>query len=245
VAEKMARFGVVPEMSFIVGNPPDPEGDLEKTLRFIRRLKRVNPHEIVFYLYSPCRVGDMLNEAVAAASNTGESRRLGASAWEQFAQHLSSKLPWMTDRVRRKVRNFQQVLHAAYPTITDPRLTGLGRFALRTVSAWRYAAEFYAFRSSCGSSQDLSISPPRNFRILTVNIARALDLKLNAFTHRLRRVPVVALMPHSRCNCRCIMCDIWKANREGKSLAESEVVGLLSDFRSLGVEWVLLSAANP
>ena len=78
-----------------------------------------------------------------------------------------------------------------------------------------------------------------------MNIARALDLKLNAFTHRLRRVPVVALMPHSRCNCRCIMCDIWKANREGKSLAESEVVGLLSDFRSLGVEWVLLSGGEP
>src|SRR5258706_8974369 len=148
VAEKMARFGVVPEMSFIVGNPPDPEGDLEKTLRFIRRLKRVNPAtEIVFYLYSPVPVsGDMLNEAVAAGFKyPGRLEIVVQAPWEQFAQHLSSKLPWMTDRVRRKVRNFQQVLHAAYPTITDPRLTGLGRFALRTVSAWRYAAEFYAF----------------------------------------------------------------------------------------------------
>jgi len=47
--------------------------------------------------------------------------------------------------IRILLLHFQQVLHAAYPTITDPRLTGLGRFALRTVSAWRYAAEFYAF----------------------------------------------------------------------------------------------------
>jgi len=78
-----------------------------------------------------------------------------------------------------------------------------------------------------------------------VNLRRAAELKLNGLTHRLRRLPIVTLMPHSRCNCRCIMCDIWKANREGKSLAESEVVGLLSDFRRLGVEWVLLSGGEP
>ena len=57
----------------------------------------------------------------------------------------SSSLPWMTNRIRRKVSNFQQVLHAAYPTITDPKLTGLGRAALRSVASWRYATEFYDF----------------------------------------------------------------------------------------------------
>ena len=51
----------------------------------------------------------------------------------------------MTKRIRRKVSNFQQVLHATYPTITDPKLTGLGRAALQTVASWRYATEFYAF----------------------------------------------------------------------------------------------------
>ena len=39
--------------------------------------------------------------------------------------------------------------------------------------------------------------------------------QLTLTTHRIHTLPVVALMPHSRCNCRCVMCDIWKANRNG------------------------------
>ena len=78
-----------------------------------------------------------------------------------------------------------------------------------------------------------------------MNLARAIDLKLNKLTHRLRRVPVIALMPHSRCNCRCIMCDIWKANRNGTSISEKDLSGLLDDFRALGVESVLLTGGEP
>ncbi len=78
-----------------------------------------------------------------------------------------------------------------------------------------------------------------------MNIARSVDLKLNALTHRLRRVPVIALMPHSRCNCRCVMCDIWKANRNGTSITDADLSVLLGDFRKLGVEWVLLSGGEP
>ena len=78
-----------------------------------------------------------------------------------------------------------------------------------------------------------------------MNLARAVDLKLNALTHKLRRVPVIALMPHSRCNCRCIMCDIWKANRNGTSISQSDLSRLMGDFRALSVEWVLLSGGEP
>ena len=78
-----------------------------------------------------------------------------------------------------------------------------------------------------------------------MNIARSVDLKFNALTHRLRRVPVIALMPHSRCNCRCIMCDIWKANRNGTSITDTQLSGLLGDFRNLGVEWILLTGGEP
>ena len=78
-----------------------------------------------------------------------------------------------------------------------------------------------------------------------MNIARSIDLKWNVLTHRLRRVPVIALMPHSRCNCRCIMCDIWKANRNGTSISDSDLSGLLGDFRKLGVEWIMLTGGEP
>ncbi len=148
VAEKMRRFDVVPEMSFIIGNPPDPEEDAEKTIRFIRALKKVNPAvEIVFYVYSPVPVeGGMLDEAKASGFEYPKDVETWTEArWEKFAQHMSSNLPWMNDRIRRKIGNFQRVLHAAYPTVTDTKLTRTGRLALRSVAAWRYATQFYDF----------------------------------------------------------------------------------------------------
>jgi radical SAM superfamily enzyme YgiQ (UPF0313 family) len=148
VAEKMGRFGIVPEMSFIIGNPPDPEADADNTIRFIRLLKKVNPKvEIVFYIYSPIPVeGAMQKEAFAAGFEYPQDVETWTKApWEKYAQHLSSDLPWMNDRIRRKIGNFQRVLHAAYPTVTDRNLTRTGRVALRTLAAWRYKAQFYHF----------------------------------------------------------------------------------------------------
>ena len=148
VAEKMARFNIVPEMSFLIGNPPNAEQDADTTMRFIRRLKRVNPHtEIVLYMYSPVPVqGDLLTEAVAAGFAYPESLDVWVQApWEEFAHHRSSNLPWLNDRLRRKVRNFQRVLQARFPTITDPKLKGIGRTALKAAGAWRYATGFYSF----------------------------------------------------------------------------------------------------
>lgn len=78
-----------------------------------------------------------------------------------------------------------------------------------------------------------------------MNLAKAIDLRANAWTSRLRRVPVMILMPHSRCNCRCVMCDIWKANRNGTSISEEQLSGLMGDFRRLQVEWVVLSGGEP
>jgi anaerobic magnesium-protoporphyrin IX monomethyl ester cyclase len=45
--------------------------------------------------------------------------------------------------VRRRVRNFERVLNAFYPTVTDPRLTPARRALLRVLSAWRYRLKMY------------------------------------------------------------------------------------------------------
>ncbi|HEX8967019.1 MAG TPA: radical SAM protein, partial [Chloroflexota bacterium] len=51
IAEKCRAYGIVPEFSFVLGNPPDPEADVHGTLEFIRKVKRVNPHtEIILYV---------------------------------------------------------------------------------------------------------------------------------------------------------------------------------------------------
>ena len=54
LARRMKSFGIVPEFSFVVGNPPDPEADLAQTLAFIRRVKHDQSRaEIILYVYSP------------------------------------------------------------------------------------------------------------------------------------------------------------------------------------------------
>ena len=63
-------------------------------------------------------------------------------------------------------------------------------------------------------------------------------------SHRLARVPVVVLMPHSACNCRCVMCDIWKANVSKRELSVADLSRHLDGFRRLGVREVVLSGGE-
>lgn len=57
-------------------------------------------------------------------------------------------------------------------------------------------------------------------------------------------LPVVILMPHSACNCRCVMCDIWKDNKNLKQLNENDITGLLSAFRKFGTRVVVMSGGE-
>lgn len=63
-------------------------------------------------------------------------------------------------------------------------------------------------------------------------------------THRITALPLVILMPHSACNCRCVMCDIWKGNRNLKQLSLDDITGLLKTLRSFGTQQVLMSGGE-
>jgi len=62
--------------------------------------------------------------------------------------------------------------------------------------------------------------------------------------HEIRTLPVVVLYPHNQCNCRCMMCDIWRI-REAKQISERDVEQLLPMFREFGVRWVVFSGGEP
>lgn len=68
--------------------------------------------------------------------------------------------------------------------------------------------------------------------------------QLTLTTHRIHTLPVVVLMPHSRCNCRCVMCDIWKANRNGEELSRDDLLPHMDTFRKWNVQWVTLSGGE-
>src|ERR1700741_4302026 len=63
-------------------------------------------------------------------------------------------------------------------------------------------------------------------------------------TDQVRALPIVVLMPHSACNCRCVMCDIWKDNKNLKQLTEEDVRGLLQSLKKLGTQQVLMSGGE-
>jgi Fe-coproporphyrin III synthase len=67
---------------------------------------------------------------------------------------------------------------------------------------------------------------------------------LTSLTHKIHSLPVLVLMPHSRCNCRCVMCDIWKANSNKKEISVEELQKHIQSFKQLGVKRVALSGGE-
>jgi MoaA/NifB/PqqE/SkfB family radical SAM enzyme len=63
-------------------------------------------------------------------------------------------------------------------------------------------------------------------------------------SHKIHSLPIVILMPHSACNCRCIMCDIWKDNKNLKQLEEKDIQGLLQSLKKFNTKLVLMSGGE-
>src|SRR5215208_1674930 len=63
-------------------------------------------------------------------------------------------------------------------------------------------------------------------------------------TDVIRALPIVILMPHSACNCQCVMCDIWKDNKNLKQLTEKDIEALLVSLRKLGTRQVVMSGGE-
>jgi MoaA/NifB/PqqE/SkfB family radical SAM enzyme len=63
-------------------------------------------------------------------------------------------------------------------------------------------------------------------------------------THRIHSLPQLVLMPHSRCNCRCVMCDIWQANAMKRELTRQDLEHQMPSLRNLHVQRVVLSGGE-
>lgn len=56
-------------------------------------------------------------------------------------------------------------------------------------------------------------------------------------------LPVLILFPHNRCNCRCLMCDIWRI-KDRQEIAPEDVLSWTEEWRRLGVRRVVLSGGE-
>jgi Fe-coproporphyrin III synthase len=57
-------------------------------------------------------------------------------------------------------------------------------------------------------------------------------------------LPILVIHAHNSCNCRCIMCDIWKA-KEQKIFGLLDLQRQLNSIQRLGVRWIVFSGGEP
>src|ERR1700722_223341 len=63
-------------------------------------------------------------------------------------------------------------------------------------------------------------------------------------TSVLASMPILVLNVHSHCNCRCIMCDIWKRETH-EQVQVADLERHRASLRNLGVRQVVLSGGEP
>jgi radical SAM superfamily enzyme YgiQ (UPF0313 family) len=145
---RIKDFGIVPELSWVMGNPPDPLADIRRTMEFIREVKRINPAtEIILYIYTPVPLdGNLYNTAREHGFKFPETLDEWTSGhWREFSLRRTPGVPWLDHSAFKLVRDFEAVINAYYPTVTDIKLQGLKRQFSRAIASWRYLFEFYNY----------------------------------------------------------------------------------------------------
>ena len=148
LADRAGKFGVVPEFSFVLGTPgADVDAQIDRDIRYIRKIKKVNPSaEIVIYVYSPVHFDDAGLFRMAQEYGFSFPSRLEEwmdSEWKEFDLRKSPSTPWLKTSHLRRIQNFETVLNARYPTISDIKLKAWQAVTMKALGAWRYRTRFY------------------------------------------------------------------------------------------------------
>jgi radical SAM superfamily enzyme YgiQ (UPF0313 family) len=158
VAELCRAKGVIPEFSFMVAPPVDPEGETERTFDFIRQIKRVNPAaEIIIYIYTPIPgsqsaanfgprgkdMAPMLDYSGSAVQFPTTLEQWAEPGWIRYACHADA--PWVSPRLRRRIGDFSRVLECRFPTVQDYKTPRWGKTMLGLLSSWRYSTREYDY----------------------------------------------------------------------------------------------------
>ena len=161
---KCRSHGIVPELSFMVAPPQDPEGETEKTFEFIRMIKREHPAtEVMIYVYTPLprrhNPKHGAPESMTTEYRDCEGRPVvypqTADGWaeQQWVDYWCHQdAPWVSPRLRQRIIDFTTVLGCRYPTIMDIRASAWGKSALRALASWRYRYQLY------GAPWELNVS---------------------------------------------------------------------------------------
>jgi len=152
-AERMKRFDIIPEYSFVLGLPADtPEKvmrQIDEDIQFIKQIKEINPDtEIIIYVYSPVPTegSELYNEVIKTGFRFPENLDDWLDPqWANFDLRKNPLTPWLTPEMINKIKNFETVINAQYPTVSDFKLTSFQKTTMRILSSLRYKTGFYNF----------------------------------------------------------------------------------------------------
>ncbi len=152
-ADRMKRFDIIPEYSFVLGLPAASEQEvmqqIDDDIRFIKEIKEINPDtEIIIYVYSPVPTeGSTLYKQIQAAGFQFpiDLEDWLKPEWLNFDLRKNPLTPWLTPAMVDKIRNFETVLNARFPTASDFKLSRLQRKIMAGVASLRYRYGIYQF----------------------------------------------------------------------------------------------------
>jgi anaerobic magnesium-protoporphyrin IX monomethyl ester cyclase len=139
--------GIVPELSFVLGNPIDPAQDVRESIDFMYRLKELSPRcEILIFMYTPVpQPGALFEEAGRRGFRFPETLEDWAEPrWVRFMSMKDPQTPWLPAGLRDEIRDFELVITSRFPTATDIRFTRPFRWALQALASWRWRHRVFA-----------------------------------------------------------------------------------------------------
>ena len=144
-AAKCREHGVIPEFSFVFGDPDEPEREVENTLRFIRRLKVVNPAmELISYFYTPTPQRKGTYGGVNPTATTPQTLEEWIEPqWVDWMTHENPLTPWLEPRLKARVDDFELVLKSRFPSVHDKRTRPWGKALGRIAAHRRWALGRY------------------------------------------------------------------------------------------------------
>jgi anaerobic magnesium-protoporphyrin IX monomethyl ester cyclase len=152
-AARMKEFDIIPEYSFVLGLPAEtPEKvmqQIDEDIHFIKTIKEINPDtEIIIYIYSPVPTeGSELYEDVKKTGFKFPEKLEDwlDPQWANFDLRKNPLTPWLTPEMVNKILNFETVINAQYPTVSDFKVTPFQKKVMKTLSSLRYKSDFYKF----------------------------------------------------------------------------------------------------
>lgn len=152
-AGRMKKFDIIPEYSFVLGTPAENEEKVWKQINddinFIKEIKEINPKtEIIIYVYSPVPTegSDLFEEVKEKGFNFPENLEDWLRPeWLNFDLRKNPLTPWLKPEMVDRIKGFETVLNAYYPTVSDFKLTVFQKRLMRLLSSLRYKKDIFYY----------------------------------------------------------------------------------------------------